>query len=258
MHRFLPAPVLSNAVAASSSLPSGWFPDPHGRYEHRWFNGHAWTADVSDDGQRYIDPLGAAPAGADLRSTPVGRSNGASTAAITCGAIAMFTTWIPFVVALGLPLALLAIGFGVRGLRNAKGIEHGRASAIAGLVTGTTAVGLSTFGVLASVVFYRFLIPGPVDAEVLSCTATPGTIVVEASITNRGAATKDFTVLGIVEQPVEAGNLVTSVDELAAGATARFTMERSTLSGRSDEQCDVRLVVQGPAPFGLDVELFHG
>ncbi|MGA0270730.1 MAG: DUF2510 domain-containing protein, partial [Ilumatobacteraceae bacterium] len=38
--------------------PQGWYPDPLGRYDHRWFNGTSWTADVSTDGVRQVDPLG--------------------------------------------------------------------------------------------------------------------------------------------------------------------------------------------------------
>ena len=40
----------------------GWYPDPSGRFEFRFHNGSLWTADVSTNGQRYVDPLGAAPA----------------------------------------------------------------------------------------------------------------------------------------------------------------------------------------------------
>ena len=38
----------------------GWYPDPSGRFEFRFHNGSLWTADVSTNGQRYVDPLGAA------------------------------------------------------------------------------------------------------------------------------------------------------------------------------------------------------
>lgn len=38
--------------------PQGWYPDPLGRYDNRWFNGTSWTADVSTDGARRVDPLG--------------------------------------------------------------------------------------------------------------------------------------------------------------------------------------------------------
>ena len=45
----------------NQQYPAGWFPDPLGRYDHRWFNGTTWTSDVSLDGQRFVDPLGTSP-----------------------------------------------------------------------------------------------------------------------------------------------------------------------------------------------------
>jgi hypothetical protein len=41
----------------------GWFPDPTGRHDHRWWDGLAWTAHVADAGvagRDPLDPLGAA------------------------------------------------------------------------------------------------------------------------------------------------------------------------------------------------------
>ena len=44
-----------------SALPGGsmpgWWPDPFGRHEVRWWDGRAWTADVSDGGVRSVDPV---------------------------------------------------------------------------------------------------------------------------------------------------------------------------------------------------------
>ncbi|MDA2945115.1 MAG: DUF2510 domain-containing protein [Actinomycetota bacterium] len=39
----------------------GWHPDPLGRFDHRFFDGSRWTADVAVDGVRRVDPLGIAP-----------------------------------------------------------------------------------------------------------------------------------------------------------------------------------------------------
>lgn len=35
----------------------GWYPDPYRRYEHRYFDGQRWTADVSTGGSSGVDPL---------------------------------------------------------------------------------------------------------------------------------------------------------------------------------------------------------
>jgi uncharacterized protein DUF2510 len=41
------------------SQTAGWFPDPYGRFEQRYFNGSHWTEHVVDDGRQSVDPLGA-------------------------------------------------------------------------------------------------------------------------------------------------------------------------------------------------------
>ena len=39
---------------------SGWFADPLGRHEKRFFNGIVWTSDVLDGERRGADPIGGA------------------------------------------------------------------------------------------------------------------------------------------------------------------------------------------------------
>lgn len=40
----------------------GWHPDPTGRHEYRYWEGGAWTDDVSDGGATSVDPIGSADA----------------------------------------------------------------------------------------------------------------------------------------------------------------------------------------------------
>jgi uncharacterized protein (AIM24 family) len=42
--------------------PGSWQPDPEGRYDYRWWDGHGWTDQVSQQGQIGRAPLGGAPA----------------------------------------------------------------------------------------------------------------------------------------------------------------------------------------------------
>src|SRR5688500_11873704 len=115
--------------------PSGWFPDPNGRHEHRYFNGRSWTADVADGGQRSADPRGsAASRTAALAPAPAG--NGMATAALVCGIGAVLLAWIPFIVVAGFVLAILALVFGVQGVRRAKLTGNGHGQALAGAVLG--------------------------------------------------------------------------------------------------------------------------
>ncbi len=45
-----------------SNNPSGWYPDPSGRPQQRWWDGNAWTDFVSVNGQTFMDRPAAAPA----------------------------------------------------------------------------------------------------------------------------------------------------------------------------------------------------
>jgi hypothetical protein len=51
----------------SDNSPAGWQPDPTGRHDHRYWDGTAWTDNVSDAGVAGTDPIAApaAPVGPD-------------------------------------------------------------------------------------------------------------------------------------------------------------------------------------------------
>ena len=44
------------APAAESTVPAGWYADPSGRFELRYWDGTAWTEHVSRAGQQFTDP----------------------------------------------------------------------------------------------------------------------------------------------------------------------------------------------------------
>ena len=46
----------SNATVAITHTPAGWYPDPSGRYEMRYWDGLAWTEHASRQGQQFTDP----------------------------------------------------------------------------------------------------------------------------------------------------------------------------------------------------------
>ena len=55
------APVAEEPAAAEpapveSAVPAGWYADPSGRYELRYWDGSAWTEHVSRAGQQFTDP----------------------------------------------------------------------------------------------------------------------------------------------------------------------------------------------------------
>jgi hypothetical protein len=235
-------------------MPSGWFPDPHGRHEYRWFNGHAWTADVADEGRRMVDPHGAAP----LRRGDRPRTgNGIAVAAITCGLIALIFAWMPLFVVIGIVLGVLAVVFGIRGRRRAREGGPGEGMALTGIVSGSVALALSVVGIVFTVSFIRefvdFMEPGPFDAHIVSCTVGPGAVDVEASLTNRSEEQRGYTVYGVVSQPDGIPDLVATLSDVAPGGTEQVTMHHTARSA-DPGRCEVRLVVQGPTPYGLDVD----
>lgn len=239
-------------------MPSGWFPDPHGRHEHRWFNGTAWTADVADGGQRFIDPLGAAPsfgAPPSFGAAAAKRGNGPATAAITCGLLALLFAWMPLLVVIGFVLAVVALITGSRGLVRARQNATGRGTAIAGLVTGGTALALCVVGVLFSISAVRevgaFIDPEPHVATLDGCAVEPGEIVVSGSVENTGDTTESFTVYAIVSEPDDVPDMMETLDEIAPGEVRDFEMRRTDVV---DGTCAARLVVHGPLPWGLEME----
>lgn len=72
-----PAPAPSSQIpappnaATSKDAPSGWYPDPAGAFDHRWWDGTQWTSTVAQKGTRAQSepPLGAATPDPESRAT---------------------------------------------------------------------------------------------------------------------------------------------------------------------------------------------
>jgi hypothetical protein len=47
----------SLTVSAAPLADAGWRADPSGRHELRYWDGASWTGNVSDNGERGVDPL---------------------------------------------------------------------------------------------------------------------------------------------------------------------------------------------------------
>lgn len=50
------APAAQPAAPVTPSVPAGWYPDPSGRFEQRYWDGTQWTEHVARQGQQYTDP----------------------------------------------------------------------------------------------------------------------------------------------------------------------------------------------------------
>lgn len=51
-----PAPAATPEPAAAPAVPAGWYADPAGRFELRYWDGSTWTEHVSRSGQQFTDP----------------------------------------------------------------------------------------------------------------------------------------------------------------------------------------------------------
>ena len=49
-------PTTDTAAAGAGAAPAGWYADPSGRFELRYWDGGQWTEHVSRAGQQYTDP----------------------------------------------------------------------------------------------------------------------------------------------------------------------------------------------------------
>lgn len=66
---------------SGSGSGAGWHPDPFGRHQFRWFDGSAWSDQVSNWGSVTTDPLGVAPGAPQAPAAPVASAApGAATA----------------------------------------------------------------------------------------------------------------------------------------------------------------------------------
>lgn len=240
--------VLSGPVNdPSNSAPPGWFPDPVGRHEHRYFNGVSWTSDVSDGGQRFVDPIGSS--GGPAQAT--GR-NGAAVVAMTLGILGAFVAWIPVFFVIGTVMGVLALVFGVKGRRRAAIAGTGRAFATTGIITGVLALLLSIVGVILSAMLYRevsaFIDPGDTITAVVSCQIDGRDVAVDGTLTNDSGATKDYHLFVDVAGATGIVDLV----QIDPGTTVRWSTTMRTRVIAS--ACTPELHVQGPYPWGIQLD----
>lgn len=237
----------------------GWYPDPTGRHEHRFHNGSDWTADVSDGGTRYVDPLGISAPMAD--SGPTGsRTNRPARASMVLGIVAVAIAWLPFLVVLGLLAAVPAIVFGAIGLRRAADSGDGRSFAVTGLVTGVSAVFAAMIGIALTVIVLdavdRYADPAAHETSIIRCGTDPssGEAVLVGSITNLDDDPADFSVeVAFVRNGTDNAHRSgrVTLNDVPAGSTERFEFRRPVAL----DEFDCRVVgVDGPLPFGIPLD----
>ena len=236
--------------------PAGWFPDPHGRYEHRWYNGHEWTNDVATDGRRFVDT-----GGSPVSPTPARGRRAPGLASFILALCAVVLAWMPFFVVIGFTAAVVALVLGARAVR--AGRATGRPAsgfAVAGLVLGAIAVPLAGVGVWLSTLVWgevqAFLEPGPATATVSECTLEGTVATATGVVTNLGDSTQGYTVTVRFVDGVTtvATAVVATTADAAPGADAPFSATEFVrgLDEGTEITCEVS-DVRGPFPFGVEV-----
>lgn len=238
--------------------PPGWYPDPSGRFEHRYHDGDRWTADVATGGQRYVDAPGAGPATTVPAGNPRPGGNGMAIAALTCGLVGIALAWVPVLFVVGAVLAVLAIVFGVIGLGRARTRGHGRGFAVAGLVTGVAGIALAAVGAWFTVAVFRavdrYESPQEHAIGAVTCEVDDGRVVGRGTIEHLGETATDFTLTIEVRRPSSGLVLGTSqvrVLDIDPGESREFRFSRRT--DATTAACEV-VRVRGPLPFGVRID----
>lgn len=183
-----------------SSPPPGWHPDPFHRYDLRYFNGTAWTADVSAAGHRTVDPLGTTPTPAGAAGVPPAfhpgeprPTNGAGVAAMVLGIVAAATAWAPFLFVLGAVCGVLAVVFALVARRR-RDRRRPSAAGTVGLVLGPIAVVLAIGGLVLTRVVLDVVRPGHHTIAMTACERQDGRQVFEGTIRNDTGRTRSYTI----------------------------------------------------------------
>ncbi len=249
-------------MANDSGVQPGWYADPLGRFELRYFNGVAWTADVSTSGDRFVDPLGleVEPVVPIANAGPPAAegTNTAATTAMVLGLIAVAIAWLPFIVVFGAVAAVLALVFGVAGIRRARSSGVGRSRAIIGVTTGVSGLLAASFGAVLTVivldVYDAYLDPAAHETEITSCELVGSRATATATIANLSGDVADFSVLvGFVRPGTDNPDRTArvDVDDVGPGRAVEFEVERQV--GLDAVECLV-IDVNGPLPFGLALD----
>lgn len=240
-----------------------WYPDPWGRYEFRFHNGTAWTADVSTGGNRYVDPFGVGPASGSpgptrpISAAPVAKRDGIATAAMVLGIVGLAISWMPILVVPGAICAVLALTFGIVAWRRRR--PENRSFAITGAVTGGAALLMVGVGVWTTYVVFNavdeFENPPPHVVDITRCIVADSDLTVDGSIENTGGRSSDYRIVVRVTgaQVGSFTRVVIEVDDLVAGDVREFS-ETFRLDNVDPKPDCTAADVTGPLPLGLDID----
>jgi len=232
--------------------PAGWFRDPAGRYELRWFNGERWTGDVAVDGRRYVDQVA-------VGTRRHGASATTAVLALVFGLTSVALAWMPFMFVLAIPGAIAAFVLGVVALRRIRAQRAaGRRRAVAGIALAPLALALCPVGVLLTRAtvreFQAYLEPGAHEVRRTTCSLTDGVAMIGGTITNLDDEERSYVVLvELVDGRRVVARGRTDVTDVAPGETVPWSATRRIGELRRADELVCRVGgVDGPPPFGLD------
>jgi hypothetical protein len=252
--------------SASTTVAPGWFPDPVGRYEYRYFNGEQWTPDVSLHGARYVDPNGVTPGShpqhgfgvviAEPRLRHPAKRPAVIAFVFALAAVAV--SWVPFLFVLGAAGAVAAAALGVVALRRVRAFGpdpsvDGRRMAVAALAISPVALGLCVVGLgltrLTIREFEDYTDPGDYLLVEGDCHLEAGVATFDGSITNQDTRTRSYVVrVTYSDRSRVVGSAQVQVVDVAPGERAVWSDDQFV--GPIDLRCTVA-GVDGPFPFGL-------
>jgi hypothetical protein len=218
---------------------SGWYPDPDGSHDLRYYNGQTWTGDVSTAGIRAVEPLGA---GDSIAPGPSG------VVPMVLGIVSMTIAWIPLICFVGLGLAIAAIALGFKRRKYPSAASGSTVGIVTGLVGILFAVGGIWLSVSLLQAVERFEKPGNYTATVTDCTVADGKTQAVGTISNLENDERSYTIEVSFDNRRSA---TTTVHDIPPGGTAEFVVTEDL---RMQElECTVS-DVKGPRPFGIDLD----
>ena len=175
-------------------------------------------------------------------------------AGFVVGLVSLALAWVPFVFVLGGVGAILALVFGILGVRAAARQQgHGRGYAITGIVLSIVAMAVCVVGFAFTRVVLRqvnaYLSPGPNQVRVEQCAMSQETgLSMRGTVENLDTKAHRYEITiryRFADNSTESE--VVSVRSVAPGATKEFA-SHITVVKAGGVQCDITSVY-GPAPF---------
>jgi hypothetical protein len=257
-----PLPASQPGAQATSLYAPDWYPDPTGRFEFRYHNGKSWTGDVAVDGERFLDPLAANSNAVITTSAPFvtpvrlkTHTNGKAIAAFVLAISSVLVGWVPFLCALAVVAAILAVVFGFASLHRIRRDGHlkGRGLALAAVCVAPLGFAMSGVGIWLTVLtmreFDKYANVGEYSVATTRCSVDSGLAHFDGTITNKSATIRSYHVVVDLLRAGTSNSLYTSsvdVEAVEPGHTNDWTVAVPVTQERVD--CLVSSVT-GPLPF---------